>query len=64
MDPAYNVIDSDGHILEPLNMWENYTMRRFASGRRACLSTKTAKSVCASTARRSVGEKALERSAR
>ena len=24
MGPAYNVIDSDGHILEPLNMWENY----------------------------------------
>jgi uncharacterized protein len=24
MGSAYNVIDSDGHILEPLNMWENY----------------------------------------
>src|SRR5439155_8845111 len=24
MGRAYNVIDSDGHILEPLNLWENY----------------------------------------
>ena len=24
MGPAYNVIDSDGHVLEPLSMWENY----------------------------------------
>ena len=24
MGPVYNVIDSDGHILEPLNLWENY----------------------------------------
>src|SRR5262249_39912046 len=24
MGRAYNVIDSDGHILEPLDLWENY----------------------------------------
>src|SRR5215469_8613072 len=24
MARAYDVIDSDGHILEPLNLWENY----------------------------------------
>jgi len=24
MGRAYNVIDSDGHVLEPLNLWENY----------------------------------------
>ena len=24
MARAYNIIDSDGHILEPLNLWENY----------------------------------------
>jgi predicted TIM-barrel fold metal-dependent hydrolase len=24
MGRVYNVIDSDGHILEPLNLWENY----------------------------------------
>ena len=29
MGRAYNVIDSDGHILEPLNLWENYIDRAF-----------------------------------
>ena len=24
MGRAYNVIDSDGHILEPLDLWEKY----------------------------------------
>ena len=24
MERAYNVIDSDGHILEPLTLWQNY----------------------------------------
>ena len=24
MDRAYNVIDSDGHVLEPLDLWVNY----------------------------------------
>lgn len=24
MDRAYNVIDSDGHVLEPLDLWQNY----------------------------------------
>src|SRR6266851_7792916 len=24
MGRAYNVIDADGHVLEPLNLWENY----------------------------------------
>ena len=29
MGRAYNVIDSDGHVLEPLNLWENYIDRGF-----------------------------------
>ena len=29
MGRVYNVIDSDGHILEPLNLWENYIDRAF-----------------------------------
>ena len=24
MDRTYNVIDSDGHVLEPLDLWQNY----------------------------------------
>src|SRR5262249_57685479 len=24
MTPAYNVIDADGHILEPLDLWDTY----------------------------------------
>ncbi len=24
MGLTYNVVDADGHILEPLNLWENY----------------------------------------
>jgi predicted TIM-barrel fold metal-dependent hydrolase len=29
MGRAYNVIDSDGHVLEPLNLWEKYIDRAF-----------------------------------
>jgi hypothetical protein len=29
---AYNVVDADGHILEPLNLWDDY---RHAADRRA-----------------------------
>ena len=24
MARAYNVVDADGHILEPLDLWDNY----------------------------------------
>jgi hypothetical protein len=24
MTRAYNVVDADGHILEPLNLWDDY----------------------------------------
>ena len=24
MTRAYNVVDADGHILEPLNLWDEY----------------------------------------
>ena len=24
MGRAYNIIDSDGHVLEPLDLWEKY----------------------------------------
>jgi len=24
MTRAYNVVDADGHILEPLDLWSNY----------------------------------------
>jgi hypothetical protein len=29
MSRTYNVIDSDGHILEPLDLWEEYTEPAF-----------------------------------
>jgi hypothetical protein len=30
---AYNVIDSDGHILEPLDLWDKYIDPGFREGR-------------------------------
>jgi predicted TIM-barrel fold metal-dependent hydrolase len=29
MTRAYNVVDADGHILEPLDLWDNYIEPRF-----------------------------------
>ena len=29
MDRAYNVVDADGHVLEPLDLWDNYMEPRF-----------------------------------
>src|SRR5262249_61641907 len=29
MGRAYNVIDADGHILEPLDLWDNYIDPKF-----------------------------------
>ena len=29
MTRAYNVVDADGHILEPLDLWDNYMEPRF-----------------------------------
>ena len=29
MSRAYNVIDADGHILEPLDLWEKYMDPKF-----------------------------------
>jgi uncharacterized protein len=29
MGRAYNVIDADGHILEPLDLWDKYIDRKF-----------------------------------
>ena len=29
MTRAYNVIDADGHILEPLDLWDQYTDPEF-----------------------------------
>src|SRR4051794_34388202 len=29
MTPVYNVIDADGHILEPLNLWDKYLDPKF-----------------------------------
>ena len=34
MGRVYNVIDADGHILEPLDLWDNYIDPLFATGRR------------------------------
>ena len=31
MTRAYNVVDADGHILEPLDLWDNYMEPRFRS---------------------------------
>src|SRR5260370_42408941 len=32
MSRAYNVIDADGHILEPLDLWDKYTDPKFRDG--------------------------------
>jgi hypothetical protein len=40
MGRAYNVIDSDGPVLETLNLWGNYIDPAFRDRRRDCLSTK------------------------
>ena len=29
MSRVYNVIDADGHILEPVDIWENYIDPKF-----------------------------------
>jgi len=29
MSRAYNVIDADGHILEPLDLWDRYMDPKF-----------------------------------
>ena len=29
MTRAYNVVDADGHILEPLDLWEKYMDPKF-----------------------------------
>ena len=33
MSLAYNTIDADGHILEPLDLWENYIDPKFRERR-------------------------------
>lgn len=40
MGRAYNVIDSDDHVLEPLNLWEDYIDPAFRD--RAARSPSTA----------------------
>jgi hypothetical protein len=32
MNRAYNVIDADGHILEPLDLWDRYMDPKFRDG--------------------------------
>ena len=34
MSRVYNVVDADGHVLEPLNLWTEYMVRHCATGRR------------------------------
>ena len=34
MARTYNVIDADGHILEPLDLWDEYMDPNSATGRR------------------------------
>ena len=29
MSRAYNIVDSDGHVLEPLDLWDHYMDPRF-----------------------------------
>ena len=33
MARAYNVVDADGHILEPLDLWDNYIDPEFRERR-------------------------------
>ena len=40
MTRAYNVVDADGHILEPLNLWDDYIDPAFRE--RGSSSTTTA----------------------
>ena len=35
MTRAYNVVDADGHILEPLDLWDRYIDPSSATARRA-----------------------------
>ena len=44
MGRDYKVIDADGHILEPVDLWDNYMDPKYRVRRRACLWTPTAKS--------------------
>ena len=58
MGRAYNVIDSDGHILEPLNLWENYIDRAFRDRAPRLFIDEDGKERRASMARRLAGAKA------
>jgi len=40
MARAYNAIDADGHILEPLDLWTNTSIPNIASGGRDLSSTR------------------------
>jgi len=42
-DPAYDVVDADGHILEPLDLWNNYIDPKFRIARRASSRAITAR---------------------
>ena len=33
MSQAYNVVDADGHVLEPINLWEHYIDPKFLDRR-------------------------------
>ena len=41
MGRVYNVIDSDGHILEPLTLWNDYMDPAFRDRPRSSSSTRT-----------------------
>ena len=43
MTRAYNVVDADGHILEPLDLWDRYIDPEFPSADRGSSSTTTAR---------------------
>ena len=46
MARTYNVVDADGHILEPLDLWDNYIDPQFRDRRpRFTRSTRTARNV-------------------
>jgi len=53
MTRAYNVVDADGHILEPLDLWTTYIDPGFATGRRGWSSGKTGRSSWSSTSKSS-----------
>ena len=49
MSRTYNVIDADGHILEPFSLWNDYIDPRLsATARRGWSRTRTARSACCS----------------